>query len=319
MTKKLSEKSFQKAKEFILEQSRPLERALFFYHFESGSKEAVIKELSAFQNSDGGSGNSLEPDIRAKTSSVVATKYMLQVLVDCKETRSSPLVKSSILYLQKYYDYQKKLWPLVDEKINEAPHAPWWELSELENEFNGFRINPRAGMVRCYDFYEAPIPDGLMEKLFSDIESLSQKIKFFDLISLLQFYECSRINEKRKFYLFKKIVEGAKKIISINPETWKRFSLKPLWLAPCPDAPLAEIFSESLQTNLDYEIENQDICGAWFPTWEWGAYDPESWQIAKIEWSGILTLAMLRSLRDFDRISGRSPEVRTSHVKYHID
>jgi hypothetical protein len=72
-----------------------------------------------------------------------------------------------------------------------------------------------------------------------------------------------------------------------------------------------------VQENLDFEIEHQNRDGSWAPTWSWGTAYPEAWKEAEGEWRGILTLAMLRSLRDYDRIDGCPP--RLLGYKYHID
>ncbi len=41
MTKLLSSEKFQKAREFVLSQARPIDRALFMHHFEGGAPEDV--------------------------------------------------------------------------------------------------------------------------------------------------------------------------------------------------------------------------------------------------------------------------------------
>ena len=56
MGMQLSAKRFSKARDFIMEKARPLEKALYRFHFESGVKEDVIHELCAYQNADGGFG-----------------------------------------------------------------------------------------------------------------------------------------------------------------------------------------------------------------------------------------------------------------------
>ncbi len=110
----------------------------------------------------------------------------------------------------------------------------------------------------------------------------------------------------------------AKRIVNTNPQDWKKFSIKPLWLAPAPSAPLAEILKEEIEKNLDFEIENQNEDGSWSPTWTWGDYYQEDWEIAENEWKGILTMATLRSLRDYNRIEN-CPQRVSSIYKYHID
>ena len=47
---------FERAKAFMYRNARPLDMARFQYHFEGGSREAVLQALSYYQNADGGFG-----------------------------------------------------------------------------------------------------------------------------------------------------------------------------------------------------------------------------------------------------------------------
>jgi len=44
---------YKKARSFIYRNARPLDIARWQYHFENGSKEAVLTALAAYQNEDG--------------------------------------------------------------------------------------------------------------------------------------------------------------------------------------------------------------------------------------------------------------------------
>ena len=55
------------AKKFVLENARPLDLAVYKYFFENESNQAVIDELSKFQNTDGGFGHALR-DIFTKVA-----------------------------------------------------------------------------------------------------------------------------------------------------------------------------------------------------------------------------------------------------------
>ena len=61
---------FEQAKAFIWKNARLLERRQFAYHFEGGSREGVVAVLRAYQNSDGGFGNALEPICAAQRASL---------------------------------------------------------------------------------------------------------------------------------------------------------------------------------------------------------------------------------------------------------
>lgn len=50
------------AKQFVLQNARPIDLAVYKYFFENGSNKTVIEELLKYQNEDGGFGNGLQPD-----------------------------------------------------------------------------------------------------------------------------------------------------------------------------------------------------------------------------------------------------------------
>lgn len=65
---KLDRSRFMKAREFVYANARLLDRRRFEYHFEQGKAHPVLDALRAYQNSDGGFGSALEPDIRTPCS-----------------------------------------------------------------------------------------------------------------------------------------------------------------------------------------------------------------------------------------------------------
>ena len=75
----LSGDAQERARAFINTQGRPLERALYSYHFDDGSAEAVLAELGHYRNDDGGFGHGIEPDLQTPDSSVLGTTVALQI------------------------------------------------------------------------------------------------------------------------------------------------------------------------------------------------------------------------------------------------
>lgn len=59
---KLTNQDFDAIRRWMHRNARPLDLARWQYHFESGSAEAVLQSLSAYQNEDGGFGHGLEAD-----------------------------------------------------------------------------------------------------------------------------------------------------------------------------------------------------------------------------------------------------------------
>ena len=83
----------EKAKVFIYRNARPLDLARWQYHFENGSKEAVLTALAYYQNEDGGFAHALEPDAWNPNSSPIQTWAATEILHEIDFTDSShPLI-----------------------------------------------------------------------------------------------------------------------------------------------------------------------------------------------------------------------------------
>ena len=91
--KLLTNDSFEKARIFVMEQGRELERRLLSYYFDDGTPAAVLDELASYQNQDGGFGNGLEPDIQMPDSSVITTTIALRILREVKATSDDEIVR----------------------------------------------------------------------------------------------------------------------------------------------------------------------------------------------------------------------------------
>ena len=64
---------------------------------------------------------------------------------------------------------------------------------------------------------------------------------------------------------------------------------------------LFDIPVELLVHNINFIVNKLNDEGVFAPSWSWGAYDTE-WEIAKREWSGILTLDALLVLKQYNAI-----------------
>ena len=94
--------TLEKAKHFIYKNARPLELAIWQYHFENGSQESVLKALSFYQNEDGGFGNGLEADFLNPNSSPIATWAATETLKQIElSDKNHPIVKGILRYLDR--------------------------------------------------------------------------------------------------------------------------------------------------------------------------------------------------------------------------
>ena len=139
--------NFEKARRFIIENSRPLELEIYKYFFENGSKQSVLKELAKYQNADGGFGQGLEPDNWNKNSNPIATNDAIIWLyrIGALE-KSNEMIHSIVKYLQSHdsFDEKRKRWLLAIDSNKEFPHAIWWEKNDGDG-INGF--NPTVSLA----------------------------------------------------------------------------------------------------------------------------------------------------------------------------
>ncbi len=285
--KYLSKESFEKAKKWIEEKARPLEKARLRFHFEKSDINEVITELAKFQNADGGFGHALEPDLRTPDSSVLATSLALQIL--------NTLSVDS--YLLRNYDSENMSWRIIPPSAQNFPHAPWWDQADQKEKFLGFHLNPTAEILG----YLSEFNSNLGEKILGVMKVLKE-------IEMHDFLCCKRLSESKNIpEVFREgIIVELDRLLStclITDSTkWSGYGLRPLQVVDSPDSLYYKRFQSSVEENLDYEIDSQDDSGSWLPTWTWQGKFSNEWEKAKTEWSGILTLEKLLILRKFDRI-----------------
>ena len=304
--KNLSQAAFRRAKTFIMEQGRDLDRALLAFHFEDGTADDVLTALAVYQNDDGGFGHGLEPDLRTLASSVIATTVAFQNFRSLGVPADHPMVRRGIAYLLATYDESRQVWPIIPPEVEDAPHAPWWYYAESEASFGGFLINPRVEIVGYLHDYSAEVPPDLLQTLtaavFEHLDSLPDEIEMHDIICFVSLAETAALPGSYKDRIWAKLAKAAEHGVAREPEELTGYVLKPLYLASSPDSRLAAGLADEVAMNLDFEIEQQGEDGAWSPNFSWGDQHPEAWKIAKREWQARMTLKNLRVLRDFGRI-----------------
>lgn len=136
--------AFEKARDFIYRNARPVDLACFQYHFEGGEKENVLNALSYYQNNDGGFGHALEPDCCNPKSSPVQTWAATEVLRKIGfADKDNLLIKGILKYLESGADFDKdhNQWLNVIPSNNDYPHAIWWGYGQNGSDF---KYNPTA-------------------------------------------------------------------------------------------------------------------------------------------------------------------------------
>lgn len=288
-----------KIENYIYGNARGLDIALYDFYFNNGDKAVVIKELSKYQNHDGGFGNALEPDVQTPDSSPYVTTIALQYLVNINVDKDEEIVKSTIKYLNNTYNKEIKGWLSVSKSVEDYPHAPWWRYEEgLKEEWG----NPSAEILAYLLFYDEEnnlIPE-LKQKALNRLQKIV-KPEFHELKNYCRLYELANENdfkEKIYFKLSKLILEVAE----IDSTKWGGYVSTPLTFIENPKSKLASIFNlEILEKNIEFLISTIKMDNHWEPNWSWGELYPEVWDQAKGEWSGFITVNTLKILNNFDK------------------
>jgi hypothetical protein len=308
--KNLSPQQFEKARRFLLNGARPLERTLFCFHFENGSEEAVADALSAFRNPDGGFGRALEPDVRTPSSSALATALALRILAETEPDEEEDLVPPAIEYLLRTLDRKALTWRAVPDDVNDHPHAPWWhdEDGSLAKTFDQFRIIPRVLLMAMLHHYAAQVPAKMLRSLTDAVIETISGVDVLgtgggsDLEYVLILAQVPGLPNSARDLLVERLRHAVPSVVVRDPAKWNGYCITPLRAAPTPTSVGADAIRDLTETHIDWILGRQTEEGTWNPTWSWSGGYPEAWAEAEREWKGILTLEVLLSLRAYGRI-----------------
>ncbi len=309
MSHLLSREAFERAAGYVRSEARPLEQALFDYHFSGGSRTAVLAALAPYQNADGGFGRALEPDMRSEASSVIATITALEIMRRVHADEDTPGLPAALAYLVDTFDVTSERWPIVPPEVEDAPHAPWWSYADSEEAFRGFWANPRAAVVgylqQFHRLAPSPFLEGVRQGVIADLMRYPQHMEMHDLLAFIDLLETDGLPREDYESVLDKLRRALPHSVVLNPAEWDGYGLKPLDVVRSPASPLAGVIDPSIiDANLDYEIAGQTAGGSWTPAWSWGFVDADAWAAAEREWRGVLTLKKLLLLKAYGRIEG---------------
>ncbi|MHA2385632.1 MAG: hypothetical protein ACXAEE_05430 [Candidatus Thorarchaeota archaeon] len=295
---KLSRENFAKASEFVHSTARPVDRALFRYHFEDGSKSAVLEKLAKFQNDDGGFGNAIEPDFRLRASSPMATSVGLQYCTELGIDSDNPIIENAIKYLASTYDSENDYWPATFVDVNDEPHAPWWHVAEVAPPEERTWPNPSAEILGYLHRHSVHVPKDLMTQLNRRaLANLNSSETIEGLYNVMCWDRAYRhIPEPLRSDAEKKLVHTIRSITPLTSEALGEIRIS--WLAPSTDS-LFLMYPDNLYQLLREEIQKQSDDGGWWPSWKWDQFE-DVWPIAEKEWAGKITVHCLTTLRAFN-------------------
>lgn len=283
--------SLERAAEFIWNNARLLERALFAKLFQQASADAVIAALLAYRNPDGGFGNALEPDVRAPVSMPLHCEMALRVM-DEAGIRNGVVAGRMCSYLAQVAELDGRV-PIVLPQVLEYPHAAHWE----HRVFTGDSPNPTTSLVGllCAQGAEHAWLTRATQWCWRRLESpLGEAHEIVSALVFLQHASDPPRAEKLAIDLVRS-ADGASFYLR-EPGT-TQYGLTPLNLCPRPDSIARRAFpNELLEAHLDDLVARQQDDGGW-PIF----FQPPS-PAAVLEWRGRYTIKALVTLRAYGRI-----------------
>lgn len=289
--KNLNQTAFDASSRYILDNARYLEKLVFGHHFIEPCPEKIVKAIKMYQNKDGGFGNALEPDFRLPYSSPMATSVALKLLSGFKDVEgASETIEKAIHYLEHTYNQAIYGWESVGKAVNLFPHAPWWKYHEPQQKMHG---NPSAELVGYLVEF-----NGYVTEL--DVESIKEKyIQYFldlksfeehEVYAFIKLY--NRLSDIERVRMYDQLSNAYDALVNLDPKKWNDYVPYPLKFIMLTEDDIFKVDETVLKKNVNFLIDKIHEHGCVFPTWSWGAYQ-EDWEIAKREWSGILTLDAL--------------------------
>lgn len=304
--KKLSKTLFEQLNSYMDTDARPLEKSIFNYYFNDSSGDDILDSLEAFQNTDGGFGKGIEPDFKLIKSSPMATSIGLRYLSKLDNSdRAQNMIAKAVEYLETTFDSNRNGWYSVPSIVNNYPHAPWWE---FRNDINMTVIdyswgNPTAELIGYVYKYKKYLNNLDIYSLRNyAITNLNKRTEFnseHEIISYIHMYNV--LDEEFSSQIVDTLKLAVSKLVNINQSEWINYVPTPLKFINLDSKSFFGIECKLIDQNLDYLIDRLEEDGKILPTWQWDKY-LEEWEIAKIEWMGILTLEALLSLLKFNRI-----------------
>ena len=299
--------TFEKARGFILRNARPLDLAMFRYHFENGSREDVITALSAYQNPDGGFGWGVEADNFNPNSLPMgvwkATEY-LRGIGGIEPEHS--IIRGILRYLESGdgFDAARDQWGNTVPSNNDYPCAAWWKYPETGSLFE---YNPTAALAGFLIRYAAPdselhekgvrIAKAAVEWFLKDAPVERHIAGCF--ISLYEYCADAGVMPFDGEALLEKLKEIVDKSICRDISRWGGYMPRPsAFLTSRSSRFYSEELEELCRAECEYIKNTQLSDGSFAVPWTWGN-DYKEWYVAENWCKTIITIENMLFLREF--------------------
>jgi len=300
-----------KARSFVYRSARPLDLARWQYHFEQGTREAVLAALAFYQNEDGGFGHALEPDSWNPNSSPIQTWTATEILreIGCAE-REHPIIRGILRYLDCGRDFDSRHWSAVVASNNDYPHAPWWHSGSASSSHHSY--NPTAclaGFALAYADRNSRLFETAAQIAREAVQAYFAQGLLDDMhtalcyIRLMEYAEQAGAEPPFDLPALKAMLrEQVQHSITGNTAEWESgYVCRPSQFLRSRES----LFYADNRELSDYEcgfIEHSQLeDGSWLVPWGWNGY-PDEWAISRTYWKANLAILQLLYLQGFSKL-----------------
>ncbi len=296
---------FEKARNFIYKNARPLDIARWKYMFENGSKEDVITALTTYQNDDGGFGSALEIDCWNPNSSPVQTWVATEIIKEIKlEDKNHPIIKGILNYLSLGKDFDGHTWSNTVPTNDDFPHAPWWNYEPSKEtlynptaSFIGFILkfadrNSKIFELGCilakeiYSYFKMNFPIESMHTVYCFVE-LYEYIKESSIYDILDIEEFGNLIHKQ-----------IQHVITYDTSKWEvEYVCKPSLFIGTKNSDFYMVNKEICDYECKFLLNTQQSDGTWQITWSWTDY-LEQWSITKNWWKSDMIIKNVHYIKE---------------------
>lgn len=288
MAPMITAEAVQRAKRFVAQNARPLDQAYLDHRLAAtaGSAARVVAELAKFQTTEGGFGRALEPDVRTPAPSAIATSIAFQYLRGIEPWVPADMAGPAISYLVRTVDRQAWVWPAVDERVGEGPHAPWW--TPNLDRFRGYALNPTAELLGYLYAYRAGVPEDVLDRVTQTVLAAVAAAGViespYELMCCMRLAQTDTAPSEVRHALQRLLMP------SLEAADAEDTHLDLLRLTPNPRSFGYDVVRGGLEQQAERLIASQAEDGGWRPTWD--AWNAE----AHAEWRGVITSQAVISL-----------------------
>lgn len=302
--------TFEKARRFVYRNARPLDLARWQYHFEGGTRDAVINALSAYRNEDGGFGHGIEPDFLNPNSTPMGTWAAADIIHEVNLTDSAhPIIQGILRYLDSGADFDGEhgQWLNTVPTNNDYPHAIWWQY----NNDDDFKYNPTAALagfiIKYADKNSALYRKGCdiakrAVEWFTDSAPFSEQHITGCFITLYNCIKASSVDIVDMSAFEQKLREQVKYNICPDREKWAaEYVPMPSDFRITRDSIFYADNADLAEYECDFIVDTQMSDGGYKVTWQWYT-EYKEFEVSANFWRAAITLKNMAYLSGFGKI-----------------